>query len=182
MEIIGIAGPRIRLVPLDKDLHLENYVRWFNDPEVTRYLSTFWPMTRIAEDHWFDRASDTRDSLTWAVHDENDQHIGGTGLHHIDWSSRRATSGIVIGDKAVWGQGYGSEVMTVRTQFVFDQLGLHRIESECFADNQASARCLEKAGYKQEGIARKKYWRSGRWHDMLLWAILEEDYHRMKSG
>jgi len=50
------------------------------------------------------------------------------------------------------------------------------IESECFAENVASVRCLEKAGYKREGVARKKLWRHGRWHDVILWAILDEDY------
>ena len=43
----GWEGEKIRLVPLDRDKHLENAVRWFNDPEVTRWLETGdWPLTR----------------------------------------------------------------------------------------------------------------------------------------
>jgi aminoglycoside 6'-N-acetyltransferase len=66
--------------------------------------------------------------------------------------------------------------MRVRTRWAFEELGLHRIESECFAENVASARCLEKAGYRRFGTARKRHWRGGRWHDAILWEILDEDY------
>jgi len=176
MDVVGVVGPRIRLIPQDKELHLENYVRWLNDPEVTRYLTINWPLTRLAEEQWFERMAEDESNLVWAVHDERGRHIGSAGLHRIDWKERRATSGLFIGEKEAWGQGYGAEVMQVRTRFAFEQLGLHRIESECFAENVASARCLEKAGYKREGVARKKLWRHGRWHDAILWAILDEDY------
>jgi RimJ/RimL family protein N-acetyltransferase len=97
-------------------------------------------------------------------------------LHRINWRDRSATSGIVIGEKSAWGQGYGSEVMQVRTAWAFEELGLHRIESECFVENVGSARCLAKAGYRQVGLARQKRWRQGAWHDCILWEILDEDY------
>jgi hypothetical protein len=38
MDVIGIPGERIRLVPIGKEKHLDNFVRWFNDPEVIRYV------------------------------------------------------------------------------------------------------------------------------------------------
>ena len=34
----------------------------------------------------------------------------------------------------------------------------------------------------QEWTARKKRWRQGRWHDMNLYAILEEDYVLAQKG
>lgn len=176
-EIAGIRGERVRLVPLDADRHLDNYVRWFNDPEVTRYLASCLPMTRLAERAFFERpAAHPPHDVVWAVHDEADRHIGGTGLHGIDWVHRSAVSGIVIGDKSVWRKGYGVEVMRVRTRWAFEELGLRRIASQCFADNAGSAACLEQAGYRRIGTARSAYWRGGRWHDAILWEILDEDW------
>jgi RimJ/RimL family protein N-acetyltransferase len=180
-EIVGIAGDRVRLLPLEKDRHLANYVRWFNDPEVTRYLNRVTPLSRLEEEAFFEAAAKAKDMIVWAIHDETDRHIGGTGLHAIDWQGRSAVSGTVIGDRSVWGHGYGSEVMALRTKWAFEELGLHRIESECFADNIASARCLEKAGYRQIGVARQRRWRQGRWHDCILWEILDADYFGAKE-
>ena len=182
LRVSGIMGERIRLVPLDVDLHLENYVRWLNDPEVTRWLAQYLPLTRLAERAFFERMASPKDDITWAVHDENDRHIGGTGLHGINWHHRSAVSGIVLGEKDVWGKGYGSEVMRVRTKWAFEELGLHRIESECFVENIGSATCLARAGYRQIGVARKSRWRRGAWHDAYLWEILDEDYFAMKGA
>jgi hypothetical protein len=30
--------------------------------------------------------------------------------------------------------------------------------------------------YHHEGVARRKFWRDGRWHDADLYAILDEDW------
>jgi RimJ/RimL family protein N-acetyltransferase len=177
-----IRGERVQLVPQDPDLHLENYVRWLNDPRVTKWLLRHLPLTRMEERRWFEQVAKDPDSVVWAVHDENGRHIGTTGLHRINWHHRVASSGILIGETDAWGKGYGAEVMRVRTRWTFEQLGLHRIESECYAANVASARCLEKAGYRRVGIARKRRWRHGAWHDTILWEILDEDFFAMAAG
>ena len=161
---------------------LPDYVRWLNDPEVTRYLGRFKPLGRLAERQWFEHAAAAKDSILWAVTDEAGRHIGGTGLHQIHWVSRSATIGLLIGDKEVWGRGYGKDVLRTATRWAFEELGLHRIESECFAENVASARCHEAAGYLRMGTARKRYWRGGTWHDSLLFEILDEDWFGKKAG
>lgn len=176
LPVVHVLGERVRLVPVDKDLHLDNYLRWFNDPEITRYMLMVMPLTRQAEVAHLDRLSESKTDVVWAVHDEHGRHIGATGLHDIDWRNRAATSGIVIGERDAWGKGYGSEVMRVRTRWAFEELGLRRIESECFAENVGSATCLARAGYRQIGVARQKRWRAGRWHDCILWEILADDY------
>ena len=175
-EVVHITGERVRLVPLDEETHLENYVQWLNDPEVTRYLGRVTPLTQLEEREFFRTVAERGDHVIWAVHDEADRHIGGTGLHSINWQDRSAVSGTIIGDKQAWNMGYGTEVMKLRTRWAFEELGLHRIESECFDQNIASIKCLERSGYSRIGIARKKRWRNGDWHDCILWEILDEDY------
>lgn len=82
----------------------------------------------------------------------------------------------IVGDKEAWGHGYASDAMRVRTKFAFEALNLHRVESEAVAENEASQRALEKAGYKREGVFRKRAWSEGQWHDTIRYAILDEDY------
>jgi ribosomal-protein-alanine N-acetyltransferase len=176
MPIIGLAGDRVRLVPVDRARHFDNALRWMNDPEVTRFLLVSTGVTPGMEEEFFQRAQRRDTEYIWAIHDERDRHIGFTGLHRIDWRNRRAASGIVIGDKESWGRGYATDAMRVRTRFAFETLNLHRIESEAFADNEASQRALERVGYRREGIYRQKVWSEGRWHDVIAYAILAEDY------
>lgn len=175
-DIVGLKGEKVRLVPVDKHLHLENALRWLNDPEVTQYLILTIGVTRGGEEEWFDRMQKRDTDFVWAILDDHERHIGFSGLHRINWRLRLAGTGTVIGDKSAWRKGYGSDSMRVRTRFAFETLGLHRLESEARMDNIGSQRALEKAGYRREGIARKKLFWSGQWHDTVLYGILDEDY------
>ncbi len=176
MEIVGLRGEKVRLVPVDRVQHFDNSVQWLNDPEVTRYLTLTAGVTIGMEEEWFQKVQKRDTDYVWAIHDERNRHIGFTGLHAIDWRNRRATSGPVIGEKDAWGRGYGTDAMRVRTKFAFETLNLHRIESAAHAENVASQKALEKTGYKREGIFRRRTWSEGRWHDEIRYAILDEDY------
>ncbi|HKA23440.1 MAG TPA: GNAT family protein [Candidatus Eisenbacteria bacterium] len=175
MTVHGIQGPRIRLVPFEKD-YVDYVLRWFNDPEVLRYVKRVMPLHRVQEEQFVERMAQSKDDVVWAVLDENESPIGVSGLHGIDWVNRNAKTGTVIGERSVWRKGYGTEVMATRTKWAFEELGLHRLQSECYVENVASRRCLEKAGYQLIGTARRRMWRNGAWHDLLLFDILEEDW------
>ena len=175
-ELVGLKGAKVRLVPPDKHAHLENSIRWLNDPEVTEYLLMTTGVTRGMEEEWFDRVQKRDTDFVWAILDDQDRHIGFTGIHRINWRLRLGGTSTVIGEKDAWRKGFGSDAMRVRTRFAFETMGLHRLESEARIDNIASQRALEKAGYRREGIARKKLFIGGQWYDTVVYGILDEDY------
>jgi len=175
MEIVGLKGDRVRLVPPDRTLHLENALVWLNDPEVTATLKLNLGVTRRQEEQFFDRIETSRETdFVWAIVDDKSRHIGFISLNGINWRNRWAAGGLVIGDRSAWGRGYASDAVKVRTRFAFAELGLHRIYGHTM--NPAMRRVYEKCGYKHEGIARRMFWRDGRWHDADLYAILDEDW------
>ena len=59
--------------------------------------------------------------------------------------------------------------------FVFRTLGLHRIEAACLIGNDASRKLLQRAGFRQEGLARRYLLINGEWADHLLFALLKEE-------
>ncbi len=97
------AGQLVTLAPL-KTEHLEHYVEWFADPEVTRYLTLDLVFTLKQEEEWLDRISRSNSDVACGIFAEG-QHIGGTGITQINWRSRHAVTGIIIGDKSWWGRG-----------------------------------------------------------------------------
>jgi RimJ/RimL family protein N-acetyltransferase len=60
--------------------------------------------------------------------------------------------------------------------FGFRELRLQRITSWCIADNVASARVLDRLGFKREGRLRRNEFFKGRWWDTLLYALLAEEW------
>ena len=175
MTVHGVRGDRIRLVPFEVE-YIDHVLRWFNDPEIVRYTKRILPLYRLQEQKFIERMAESRDDVVWAVLDENETPIGVSGIHGIDWMSRNGKTGTVLGDRSVWGKGYGTEVVRTRTRWAFEELGLHRLQSECYAENLASKRCLEKTGFRLIGTARKRMWRDAAWHDLHLFEMLEEDW------
>jgi RimJ/RimL family protein N-acetyltransferase len=175
MDVVGLRGERVRLVPSEPALHLENALRWFNDPEVTARLAFNRGVTRREEELFFERMATQRETdLSWAIVADDLGHIGFIALHQIHWPLRTATGGLLIGERTAWGKGFATDAVRVRTKFAFEQLGLHRVEGHTF--NPAMARVYEKCGYVKEGVARQKLWRDSRWHDAQLYAVLDADY------
>src|SRR3546814_763149 len=54
-----------------------------------------------------------------------------------------------------WGQGLATEAAQGMVVYGFETLGAEALQSGHFADNPASGRVLEKAGFRANGIARQ---------------------------
>lgn len=174
-----IVGERITLAPMTIEM-MPHYVEWFADTEVTRYMGISNCPTLDMEKEWFERTAKSDTDILWAILVEG-RHIGSTGIHQINWKNQRAITGNVIGDKSEWGKGYGSEAVRLRTAYAFTEIPLEKLETEAFTDNVGSRRCLEKAGYRQYGVARRHVWRGGQWHDMWLADILRVEWEEAQA-
>ena len=96
--------------------------------------------------------------------------VGGIGVHPgQDVYRRTATVGYWLGEQ-FWGRGVMTEVVTAVTDFCFDNFPLHRISAEVFANNPASARVLEKAGFIFEARLKNNVMKDGQVLDSLLYA------------
>lgn len=101
--------------------------------------------------------------------------LGGLTLSNI---RRGVTQSVCLGywiGKKYAGQGNMSAAVQAITPFVFDTLGLHRLEAACLPINTPSIKLLTKSGFQQEGLARRYLKINGVWQDHLLFALLEDD-------
>jgi RimJ/RimL family protein N-acetyltransferase len=144
----GWSGEKVRLVPLDSERHFENALRWINDPEITQWtLTGDFPISRLAEEEWFERVMRPNEKeVVFAVETLEGEHIGFSGLHQINWRHGTATTATLIGRKELWGKGYGTDAVRVRTWYAFEVLGLRLLISEVLDGNVASLKMLLKAG------------------------------------
>jgi len=76
------------------------------------------------------------------------------------------------------GNGYATEAVREMLRICFDELGLRRVTANCFADNEASWRLMERIGMRRECHAvRESLHRSGEWLDAYVYALLADEYH-----
>jgi RimJ/RimL family protein N-acetyltransferase len=93
-------------------------------------------------------------------------------LHRIQSRDRQAGFGILIGEKAEWSRGYGTEATRLIVRYAFDVLNLNRVWLHVLEDNQRGQRAYENVGFKVEGVLRQAGFREGRYMDMITMGIL----------
>ncbi len=103
--------------------------------------------------------------------------VGGISLDKIDKDNQSATLGYWLGKKH-WSQGIMTEASKMILEFAFNDLKLRRINSGVFKPNKASARVLEKAGFKYEGCRIKYVLKDGKTYDQLHHGLLKEDWKK----
>jgi RimJ/RimL family protein N-acetyltransferase len=110
----------------------------------------------------------------------NNQLIGNCGIRMDSPDATEADIGYELAPQ-YWGKGYATEAARAIVEFGFTELRVHRIWSECVADNVGSAGVLRKVGMQLEGRLRDKQFYKGRWWDTLLFAILDYEW-RARQG
>lgn len=102
----------------------------------------------------------------------DDQAAGGIGFVIQDDVNRySAETGYWLGE-AFWGNGIVAEALTAVSRYAFKEFALLRLYALPFADNRASCRVLEKAGYVQEALLRNSAVKNGRLKDQYIYALL----------
>ena len=186
-----IYGDRIRFRHAERS-DIPTFVYWLNDPDVRQGISLYLPVSQAEEEGWFEsmltRSPDERvlciearqpavegQPLLWKL-------IGNCGFHEIDWRNRSAEVGIMIGDKASWNQGYGTEAMRLLLKLGFEQLDLNRIFLRVFETNPRAIRAYEKVGFVHEGRQRQAERQAGRFIDVLVMSVLQSEWRADDAG
>jgi ribosomal-protein-alanine N-acetyltransferase len=80
------------------------------------------------------------------------------------------------------GQGYMSEGLNLTLALAFGKLRLHRVEANVQPTNRRSVSLVRGAGFTREGFSRRYVKIAGRWRDHERWAMLAEDWSRLRRG
>ena len=101
--------------------------------------------------------------------------IGWCGLIAWNPAYRSASLGYCY-DEAAWGHGYASEAARALLGWAYDTLDLNRVQAETDTRNVASARVLEKLGFRREGTLREDCVVDGEVSDSWVYGLLRRDW------
>ena len=179
-----IYGERIRLRAVERE-DVKKFHEWVNDPEVTRGLELYLPLSMADEENWFNGIAkremsekpfgiEIKKGKAWNL-------IGNCGFHNVDAKNRNAEVGIMIGDKTEWNKGYGTEAMILLQRHGFETLNLNRVYLRVYADNVRAVRSYEHAGFILEGRLREANYKHGKYEDVLLMGVLRSEWFKRKK-
>ncbi len=89
--------------------------------------------------------------------------------------------GFAIGS-GYWGTGMFAESARRVLEFVFDTIGVHRLEARASVANGRGNGALRKLGAVQEGVLRQAFLRHGEYQDQVMWSLLADDWRTTRIG
>jgi len=156
------------------------YRNWASDDAVTQYL--MWPshssvaVSRKVLEEWTASYSNAA-YYQWAIalKENSNEPIGSISVvNEIDDTIRMAHIGYCIGRKW-WHKGITSEASTRVMQFLFDEVGVNRIESRHDPRNPHSGAVMKKCGMRYEGTLRQADWNNQGLCDASYYALLSKE-------
>lgn len=165
---------RLVLRPFENE-DAADLLRVFAEPEVVRYWSSgAWTDIAQAEAMIAEARQAYRDGglarYAIALADTN-RLIGICNLRGFFEQNRRCELGYALG-RAYWGQGFAAEALEALLDHAFHVLDINRIEADIDPRNEASARLLEKLGFRREGYMPERWIVHGEKADTAFYGLL----------
>lgn len=171
----SILTPRLRLSPLRTE-QAQRLAELGNDPFIAAHTANFpSPYTLETAQAYIRQVSESehaRGNPVFGI-----ELLDGTliGVVNLKLSERHRSGHLGYWMGAPYrGNGYMSEAARAVVEHGFQALNLHRVESACFAVNEASARVLENAGLVPEGCKRQAFLKEGLFQDLLLFGAVAD--------
>jgi RimJ/RimL family protein N-acetyltransferase len=125
------------------------------DPEATKYLARRPSKTIEDTRSFLERSAALRKdgkTFLWVITAKADGRLLGAIEARVD--GHKVELGYVLAKK-YWGSGYMTEAVRAVIDWALGENEIYRVWAVCDLENIASARVLEKAGMRLEGILRR---------------------------
>ena len=165
---------------------LPSFCRYRSDPRVARYQD--WESSSEPEGRLFlERQMRLHPDVTgtWfqvAIElTEAGPLIGDLGLHTLADRPGQVEIGFTLA-REHQGKGYATEAVACVLDYLFGQLGKHRVIAVTDARNAPAARVLDRVGMRREGHLVENIWFKGEWADEYQYAMLEREWRERRAS
>jgi RimJ/RimL family protein N-acetyltransferase len=155
------------------------FLAHYNDLELELLASSGdppTPLSRAAIEARFDKkTAETRPDY-WFTIEADGEVIGDCALMRLDETARTCALGIVIGERAFWGKGYGRDAVSTIVDYGFRHLNMHRIWLGVLASNERAIRSYKACGFREEARFRRHIWVDGALRDEVRMGLLRAEW------
>jgi RimJ/RimL family protein N-acetyltransferase len=167
-------GKRIYLRELREEDASEEYCNWLNDPIVNKFLETRKATIKELKEYIREKKENINCLFLGIFLKDTNKHIGNVKLEPIDWTNKKATIGILIGDRNYWGQGLCVDAGKILIKNVFKKLKINKIEVGIISVNKGAIVCALQAGLKIDNFIPKAVKHENIFYDKIIMSINKE--------
>jgi UDP-4-amino-4,6-dideoxy-N-acetyl-beta-L-altrosamine N-acetyltransferase len=172
-----IRGNKVVLRDI-RDSDIEAMAAWRNDPEINKYFFEYQPVSVEQQQQWVDSLRKRNDERLFIIApvEQPNQPVGTVGLVRMDFRNRKAEWGRFLLDPSSRGKGFAAEALYLSLRYAFHHLNMQRLYLEVYEWNEPARSLYESFGFKLEGTFRNHIYREGRYHNVLVYGLLESEF------
>ena len=164
-----LEGKNVSLRIAEKE-DLATIGKWRNNPE---FQGEYNILIQESKEELEKRYENLRPDEKWFLIEKKDGTKIGLLVLELEGGMHEIGYGVIPNER---GKGYCTEAVTIAVDYLFLSKPMVRIQAHTNIRNKASQRVLEKAGFKKEGIVRKRIFIRGKWRDEFLYSILRKEW------
>lgn len=187
-EYFTLQGPRVSLFPFEEtELNSSSYLKWMNDRENVKtigrndYLLPVGIEKLRAYVAGLDRTktvflgiyfSDSNTTLD-RINKSKMRFVGTLKIYDIDFESKKASIGIMVGERTLWGKGIASEAISLACDYCFNTLNFHKVCAGYFESNTGMSKAFAKNGFVVEGVLKEHFFNLEEFINIVLVAKIK---------
>ncbi len=165
---------RVILQPFREDDITSEFVGWLNNPDVVKFSNQrFINHTLDSSVQYLYTFSGT-ENLYLSIKDKSDRLIGSVTAY-IASKHGTADMGLMLGNREVWGQGFGLEVWLNLMEYLFTTEKLRKVTGGTLASNFGMVKIMERSGMHLEATRYKQEIVDGAPEDILYFCKFNDD-------
>ena len=174
---------RFDLRSLTPDDVSEEYISWWNDPELQAGFGVAargWGQEEALENL---KRFDNRNAFHIGLFQKTDNRLVGFFTINMDNTHKVSNANFLLGERALWGTDVLLEVKVHLMDFMFNALGCVKLETKVYGRNLPSIYSSKAMGFKPEGVLRshKPGPDSQTRLDVYLFGLLREEWEQLKA-
>ena len=176
-----LEGIKTILEPfVERHLMDPSYLRWLQDYDVIKTINRpdyLRPVSFVEVKEYCETLQRSHTDMFFAILDrKGDRFIGTLRVSQLNWRTRTADIGILIGERGAWGRGLGTDAISTMGRYLFERLGLRRLTAGLMSVNPGMKKVFESLGFQQEGVLRGHDLFEGEYVDHFLMGCMKNEF------
>ena len=143
-----LTGNKVNLRPKRLQDAIDDY-NWRQDIELCN-LDAATPISCSFKEfleNYIEELNRPNRGCRFAIETPHGKHIGNCSYFNIDEIKRESEMGIMIGDRAYWNHGYGTDAILATLNHFFSRTNLRRVYLKTLDWNIRAQKCFQKCGF-----------------------------------
>jgi len=173
--IVALCGERLRLDTFAAADISDAYIGWLNDPEVVRFSNQRFRQHDAKSCLSYLESFCNTENLLVAIRTMHDGRMIGTMTAYLAPQHGTADMGLLIGERGLWGQGFGLEAWNLLMNHLLHGCGLRKVTGGTLRCNVGMVQIMERSGMQLEAVRSRQELVNGEPQDVLYFAKFHDD-------